>query len=204
MNITPTPDRLRSSRLARSTEKLLAGRHRIVGLHVHEANVEAVDFSGEPPAGADWHQVTVIVEPDAPAEEEINLLALANAKEVGVLLKERPLLRKAQVETCQVDLLVVDFDLREIGVVGRVEVQAGRHAKFRVEPEVAVGIVDDSAACVVAVRRSGYIGQHLQIAGRLQLEATQVTRRRKSADVIDAGERGPESPLPCALDVPAR
>jgi hypothetical protein len=42
-----------------------------------------------------------------------------------VLEEERPLLRKEQVEAVEVDLLLVDLDLREVGVDGGVERRLG-------------------------------------------------------------------------------
>ena len=76
---------------ARPVAKLAAGakhgevvgrrRRRVVGLHVQEADVEAVDLPGETAAGTDRHEIAIVVETDAAAEEEINLLTLADAEE---------------------------------------------------------------------------------------------------------------------------
>ena len=50
----------------------------------------------------------------------------AHLELAGVLEEEIALLGKEQAEARQVDLLLVDFDLREVGVVGDVEVQCRR------------------------------------------------------------------------------
>ena len=119
-NIAPTPERLGSSRLTRSTEKLFAGRAtRVAGLHVQHADVDAVDLAAQAAAAPDRHEQSVLVEADAAAEEQIELVALADREQAGVLQEERPLLGKAQIEAREVDLLRVDLDLREIGVVGQ-------------------------------------------------------------------------------------
>ena len=81
-------------------------------------------------------QVAVVVDADGAAEEQIDFAGLADGEEAAVLEEERPLLGKQQVEPRQVDLLLVDFDLREVGVVGEIEVHARRHADLGVDAEV--------------------------------------------------------------------
>ena len=99
------------------------------------------DLAGQTPAAANRHQLPVIVETDAPAEEQIELARpCRSVKRPGVLEEERPLLRKAQVEAREIDLLRVDLDLREVGVVGEVQVQARRDAELGVEAEVAIEV----------------------------------------------------------------
>ena len=140
-NIAPMPERFGSSRLTRITEKLFAGHvERVVRLHVQDADVEAVDLAGQTAARHDWNEQTVLVQADAAAEEQIELIALADRKEPGVLEEERPLLGEAEVEAGEVDLLRVHLDLREVGVVGDIQVQARRHAELRVEAQIAVEV----------------------------------------------------------------
>ena len=57
---------------------------------------------------------------------------------VRVLEEELALLGEEQVEARQVDLLLIGFDLREIGAVGRVERQRRRQAVLDVEPFAVV------------------------------------------------------------------
>ena len=82
------------------------------------------DLAAQAPAAFDRHERAVLVEADAAAEEQVELLSLADREQPRVLEEERALFRKAQVEAREVDLLRVDFDLREVGVVGGIEVQA--------------------------------------------------------------------------------
>ncbi len=49
---------------------------------------------------------------------------LPDGEEAGVLEEERPFLGKEQVEAVEIDLLLVDLDLREVGVDGGVEREA--------------------------------------------------------------------------------
>ena len=55
-------------------------------------------------------------QPDAAREKQIDLLRLTELKRGGVLEKERTLLGEEQIEARQVDLLLVGFDLGEVGV----------------------------------------------------------------------------------------
>ena len=64
----------------------------------------------------------------------------AHGEEVRVLEEEVALLRIEQAEPRQVDLLLVDLDLREVGVDGDVHVEAGRQAVARIEADVADGV----------------------------------------------------------------
>lgn len=62
----------------------------------------------------------------------------AELEHAGILEKEIPLLRKKQAETAQVDLLLVGFDLREVGVHREVPRQPARHTVFDVEADIAI------------------------------------------------------------------
>src|SRR6185436_19933282 len=79
-------------------------------------------------------------EADAAAEEQVQLLSFSDREQPRVLEKEGTFFRKAQVEAREVDLLSVDFDLREVGVIGGIEVQARGDAELRVEAEIAVDV----------------------------------------------------------------
>ena len=95
-NIAPMPDRLGSSRLTRNTEKLLPGCERdVVGLHVQHADVEAAGLAAQAGARLDRHQRAVVIEADAPAEEQIELLPFADREQSGVLQEERTLSRES-------------------------------------------------------------------------------------------------------------
>ena len=78
-----------------------------------------------------------VADADAAAEEQIDLAGIADREEAGVLEEERPLLREEQREAIEVDLLIVDLDLREVGVDGRVERQARREAVLDVAADIA-------------------------------------------------------------------
>src|SRR4029453_6838146 len=62
----------------------------------------------------------------------------AELVDAGVLEKEVTLLRKEQAEARQVDLLLVGFDLREVGVDGEIPRQPAGDAVLGVEPDVGV------------------------------------------------------------------
>ena len=70
---------------------------------------------------------------DAPAEEQLDFLRIANRELPRVLEEELALLGKEQREAIEVHLLLIDLDLREIGVVRRVERQARRDRVLHVE-----------------------------------------------------------------------
>ena len=91
-------------------------------------------------AAEDRNRLAVVADADAAAEEQIDFAGVADAEEAGVLEEERPLLREEQVEAIEVDLLIVDFDLREVGVDGGVERQARRELYFTSPPKSQVGL----------------------------------------------------------------
>ena len=97
------------------------------------------DASGEPRAGEKRNRIARRRQADPPAEEEDHVLrrvlpaaaaaAAATAaavlpgaelEDAGVLEEEVALLGKEQAEAREVDLLLVGFDLREVGVDGEV------------------------------------------------------------------------------------
>ena len=66
----------------------------------------------------------------------------AELEDAPSLEEELALLRKEQVESRQVHLLLVDLDLREVGVVGEVGGEALGDAVLHVDADVAVEVVD--------------------------------------------------------------
>jgi hypothetical protein len=129
--------------------EVVAGRHRarrqvfgidLGGLHVEQPDVPETDLSRHPATADDRNRFAVLVQPDPPAEEQVHLAGIADREETGVLEEERPLLGEEQVEAIEVHLLIVDLDLREVGVDGPIERQAGRQVVLGVDADVAVGI----------------------------------------------------------------
>ena len=120
--------RRRMSRLTRTTEKFVAER-RAAGV-VAGADVEHADDSRPDAAGqAAARRIGTgrpAFEADAAAEEQDRRVAVAVARPRPVaaeiedalaLEEELALLREEQAEAREVDLLLVVFDLREVGVV---------------------------------------------------------------------------------------
>jgi hypothetical protein len=111
---------------------------RFLRLHAEDADTGVLCYaSGEPAAADDRNRAAIGSNADGPAEEHVGLAVDAHGEEAGVLEKERPLLGKEQIESIEVDLLFVNLDLREIGVVGRIERQARRHAVLQIDADVA-------------------------------------------------------------------
>ena len=135
--MAPTLERFGSSLLTRTAPKLLAGvQADRFGLHVEQADVHAARLSGQTGAALNGHELAAVGDADATAEKQIDLAAPAHGEEPAVFEEERPLFREVQVESRQVDLLLVHLDLREVGVVGEVEIQARRHADLPVDAPV--------------------------------------------------------------------
>ena len=87
-----------------------------------------------------WNRVGALPppkKPAAPAESGADA-APGEVEDAASLQKELPFLGKEEAEARQVHLLLVDLDLREVGVVGEVGRQVLRDAHFHVEPEIAV------------------------------------------------------------------
>ena len=126
--------------------KLLAGASgrsgprvdRALGLHVQQADVVAAQLAAQASAADDVDRLAVGQQADAPREEQIDRLRLPELKELRVLEEERTLLGEEQREARQVDLLLVGFDLGEVGVDRQIERQVGAHAPLDVEADVAV------------------------------------------------------------------
>ena len=156
-----------------------------LGLHVHQADVDAVGVAGQPRAALDGHELAVVADADAAAEEQVDLAALADGEQPAVLEEERPLLGKEQVEPCQVDLLLVDLHLREVGVVGQVERHARRHADLAVDAPVGV-FIGRGLSQEITIDRSDRVGHQLEVARRRHVEIAKLAGRGQAAQRVDA------------------
>ena len=119
--------------------EVVAGRARrqLLGLHVQQPDVPEAHLPRDAAAAEDRNLLAVVVDADAAAEEQVDFARVAHREEAGVLQEERPLLGEEQVEAIEVHLLVVDLHLREVGVVGAVERQAGRDVVLGVDAHLA-------------------------------------------------------------------
>ena len=118
----------------------------LLGLHHQHADVVARRLSGHARAADDRNLRPGGAQADSPAEERHQVgrravevaVARAEREGAGVLEEEVALLREEQVEARQVHLLLIDFDLGEVGAVGGVERHRRRQAVLGVEPAVEV------------------------------------------------------------------
>ena len=139
-------------------------------------------------AADDRNRRAGIGQADPPAEEQVGLdrrrgerAAGAHLELAGVLQEEVALLGKEQAEAGQVHLLLVDFDLREVGVVGDVEVHAAGDAVFQVEADVA------QERRRLRSRRAGLRIAHAADDVRLQLEIEPVAERLQADEAAGHG-----------------
>ena len=129
---------------------------------------------GRPPRGlAAWRS---LVDADPSTEEKVNFISLADGKEVRIFQEERSLFREPQVEPCQVDLLGIHFDLREIGVDRDVQIQASGDAEFGVEADIAIEVRFRGRG-EVTICRADHVGHDLEISRPFQFQAAQLTGR---------------------------
>ena len=85
---------------------------------------------------------------------------MADGKLIGIFQKERPLLRKKNTESVQVNLKLICFNLRKVGIVSDVHGQAGRQRVFYVETKFVI--------CVARLATTLYafpkcVGRYFQI-----------------------------------------
>ena len=102
---------------------------------------------------------------------------VTDAEEPGVLEKERALFWQEQVEPVEVDLLVVDFDLREVGVVRRIKGEARRDAVLHVD----TGVAQERRPIVGEIRVDGVaqeVRHDLEVALRRHLKPGELTGQR--------------------------
>ena len=99
------------------------------------------DLAREPRPAQDVDGLAEAREPDPAREEEVHLLGLPELEGGGVFEEEGALLGEEEVEAGEVDLLLVGFDLGEVGVHGEVGGELRGDAPLHVESEVAEGVV---------------------------------------------------------------
>ena len=120
---TPIFDREHVATIATDEEVLARFAKRLLRLDIQDGDVVSVDLSRQTRATDDWNRLSRIREADTSCEEQIGQPAECSlgphAEQTGVLEKEVPLLWKEERKTGQVDLLFVDFDLREIRLTVR-------------------------------------------------------------------------------------
>ena len=170
-------------------------------LHVEKAEVRVARLARQAGAEQDGDDLAVGTQSDAPAEEHLDGPRITHGELAGVLEEERPLLRKEQVEAVEVDLKIVDLDLREVGVVGCVEGQAGSHAVLEIHTELAVRLRLGNRHRKVAQGLSQNVRGHLQVALRGWIDAAQRPCHREAVEVELPLERRPIGGLVPSPDV---
>ena len=170
------------------------------GLHVQQAQVVVPGLAREAGAAEDGDRHAARADADPPAEEEVHRTAPAHGEVPGVLQEEGALLREEQVESGEVDLLVVHLHLGEVGVVGQIEVQAGGDADLGVQAEVVL-LLRFRLDRVVPTPGAEGEGDEFQVARRGQLQAVEFPGGGEAVEVVDAGHRRPVVLFALAPDV---
>ena len=110
--------------------------------NLEEADVLTAHLSGELRSEVDLLRCGVSAEPDAPAEERLNLrTAGAVAREVEerrAVEEEVAALGEEEREAREVDLPLIDLGLREVGVDRQVRADSRRRVVEEIEPGVGV------------------------------------------------------------------
>ena len=149
-------------------------------------DAEVANLAGQAATGLDRNH-PVGVQPDPPAVEHrrrirglrrAHLRAGATAGEIehaAALEKEVTLLGKEQAESREVDLLLVDLHLREVGVDGEVGGQVRRDAVLHIAANIAIEVVlDRRGSQLVGGQPRNCVGLELEVlACRGQIEADQ-------------------------------
>ena len=178
--------------------RLALERRQLAGADAEQADGETARFAAQSSAGTERRNAPA-VETDPPAEEQIRRHATAGA-EAGartsgkrerpeVLQEEIPLLGKEQVEARQVHLLLVDLDLREIGVDRDVDGQVLCHAVLEIAADPVRRVVREAG-------RDRRIGREARQRVWLQFEHPgagwhlQAHQRRRRRHLQDAAKRG--------------
>src|SRR5688572_5422435 len=81
------------------------------GFHRNESDVVLTDLTAQPPASKNGNRGTGRAQANPAAEERQEISSRAKSKRADVLQKEIPLFRKEQIESRQVDLLLIDLNL---------------------------------------------------------------------------------------------
>ena len=133
-----------------------ASRRFVAGLDAQRPDIERARFSSQATATDDWDHHAPLEADAATVEQRRRVTHAEHAapgyatgpkatsrelKNATTLQEELSLLRKEQVEPGQVDLLLVDLHLGEIGVHGEVGGQVLGHAELHIESDVTVQIV---------------------------------------------------------------
>ena len=190
------------------TVKLFAGGEgiavtgdRVGGLHVQHPDVVPAQLAAEPRAAENVDRLAA-GEADPAREEQVDRLGLAELEDLGVLEEERTLLGKEKAEARQVDLLLVGFDLREVGVDREVQRQVGADAPLEVDADVAGAVDRIGAQRPVVVGRARDVGRGLHVPPGREAEAVQLAGDRDAMERVAAGHRRQEDLLILPPDNP--
>src|SRR5205814_10327176 len=115
---------------------------------------------GQPASGHDRYFVPVPIEPDTTTVEQCRCVVRgvhagdctgtstrarsAKVERALILEEELALFGKEQAESGEIDLLLVGFNLREVGVVREICGEALRDAVFHIPTEIAAEVAGDS------------------------------------------------------------
>src|SRR5439155_11426907 len=105
-----------------SDEEIVRRRQaEVVRLHCDEAHVVAIDLSGHPGSTDDRNRCSRRAQTNTAAEERHQISAWPESEGARILQKEVPLLGEEQIESRQIHLLLIRFDLRKISPVCTIE-----------------------------------------------------------------------------------
>ena len=169
--------------------------------HAQEAYRLAPRAARQPDAAQHRHLALVLLDPDAARKEEqerwrLEQRACAELEDTRVLEEELALLGQEQVEARQVHDLVVGFHLREVGVGGEVEHEAGAHLPLGVGAHRRVVVARQRAVVLpLQVRAHEAVRLQLQVQARV-LEAGKAQQVARPAHAVEpalgAGPRAPQ------------
>src|SRR5262245_22538383 len=154
----------------------------VSSLNIERPKRECAGSAGQSAARLKRRQASAI-ETNAAREEEIRRIAGAcpnsgahaagKRKDAESLEKEIALLRKEQVETCQVHLLLIDFHLREVRLEREISRQIFIDAVFHISANAGLTIVS-------LRNRSSVVGRDTQERIWLHFQITRRGRRLQS------------------------
>jgi hypothetical protein len=175
----------------------------VISLHVEQSDVGWPRAAGESRAGQNRNLLSVLADSNASAEKHFRLARTADREEPGIFQEERPLLREEEIEAVQIHLLLVDLDLCEVGVDGRVQGQARRHAVLGVKADVPeeLRVAVRRAALPRLAKRVRY-EREVPLDG--EIEADQNARKRHAHQVELNRKRRPERRLLPSPDRPLK
>ena len=93
------------------------------GLHLQEADVVSTDSSGDFCTVVNWHRRAVVSQSDSAREESLVLSFTAKEKDAGVLQKEIAFFGEEDGEAAEIDYLIIDLGLTEVGICGELSSQ---------------------------------------------------------------------------------